>query len=64
MQTAERPIGENRDHRGIGVFVFCKAALGGLIAILQNFGFQRITRVGAAHPSFVRIPFSGGFCQV
>jgi hypothetical protein len=38
IQTAECPICKNRDPCGTGVFGFCKAAIGGLIAALQNFG--------------------------
>jgi hypothetical protein len=38
IQTAECPICENRDPCGTGVFDFRKAAIGGLIAALRNFG--------------------------
>jgi hypothetical protein len=37
IQTAECPIRKNHDPCGTGVFDFCKAAIGGLIATLQNF---------------------------
>jgi hypothetical protein len=36
IQTAECPICKNHNHCGTGVFVFCKAAIDDLIAILQN----------------------------
>jgi hypothetical protein len=36
MQTAECPI--CKSHNPCGMGVFCKVAIGGLIAILRNFG--------------------------
>jgi hypothetical protein len=38
IQTAECPLCKNHGPCGTGVFDFCKAAIGGLIAALQNFG--------------------------
>jgi tryptophanyl-tRNA synthetase len=40
IQTAECPICKNRDPCGIGVFDFCKAAVGGLIAIFAKLQFK------------------------
>jgi hypothetical protein len=40
IQTAECPIGKNHNPCGTGVLDFCKVAIGGLIAILQNFSFN------------------------
>jgi hypothetical protein len=37
IQTAECPICKNHDPCGTGVLDFWKVAIGGLIAILQNF---------------------------
>jgi hypothetical protein len=39
IQTAECPIGKNHNPCGTGVFGFCKVAIGGLIATLQNFRY-------------------------
>jgi hypothetical protein len=39
IQTGECPICKNRNPCGTGVFVYCKVAIGGLIATLQNFRF-------------------------
>jgi uncharacterized protein (UPF0212 family) len=36
IQTAECPICKNHNPCDTGVFVFCKVAIGGLIATLQN----------------------------
>jgi hypothetical protein len=39
IQTAEFPICKNHNPCGAGDFDFRKVAIGGLIAILQNFSF-------------------------
>jgi hypothetical protein len=47
IQTAECPIGKNHHPCGTSVFDFCKVAIGGLIATLQNlwtFGGNRANR--------------------
>jgi hypothetical protein len=42
FQTAECTICKNHDPCGTGVLGFCKVAIGGLIAILQNFRYKRL----------------------
>jgi hypothetical protein len=40
IQTAERPICKNHNPCGTGVLDFCKTAIGGVMAVLQNFRYQ------------------------
>jgi hypothetical protein len=46
IQAAAGPIGKNHNPCGAGVFDFRKAAIGGLIAILQNFKFTKTLNSG------------------
>ena len=48
IQTAECSLCKNHGPCGTGVFDFCKVAIGGVIAILQNFTFQE--RGGSSRP--------------
>jgi hypothetical protein len=49
IQTAECPICKNHDPRGTSGFDFCKAAIGGLIAALQNFSYTLKRGYGPKH---------------